>query len=194
MENEEGHWRECYCGYVEDVQDHVSSGPATEENAEICTVCGYEIAPKLPHVHTGGTATCESQAVCSGCEEPYGEFDSSNHTGGTEVRDAKDATETEVGYTGDTYCLGCNEIIEYGTEIPVVIIPTATPTPTETPSSTVTPTPEVEDTEVATPEIATEDVADEDTTPETGDNGVVVFVMIAFVSLLGMCVVKKVTR
>ncbi len=24
-----------------------------------------------------------------------------------EIRDAKDATYTEEGYTGDTYCLGC---------------------------------------------------------------------------------------
>ena len=68
--------------------------------------------------HTGGTATCHSKAVCTLCGEEYGEFDANNHDGGTEVRDAVAATETEDGYTGDTYCLGCGAKIATGEVIP----------------------------------------------------------------------------
>ena len=40
------------------------------------------------------------------------------HTGGTEIRDAKDATCTENGYTGDTCCKGCGAKLESGKVIP----------------------------------------------------------------------------
>ena len=40
------------------------------------------------------------------------------HTGDTEIRDAKDATCTENGYTGDTYCKGCGAKISDGKVIP----------------------------------------------------------------------------
>lgn len=46
-----------------------------------------------------------------------GAKDSDNHTGGTEIRGAKDATCTEEGYTGDTYCIGCGEKISAGIAI-----------------------------------------------------------------------------
>lgn len=36
----------------------------------------------------------------------------------TEIRNAKDATCTKDGYTGDTYCSVCNELLKQGTEIP----------------------------------------------------------------------------
>lgn len=71
-----------------------------------------------PHFHSGGTATCKDEAVCTGCGQPYGSKDSNNHTGGTEVRGKVDATSTTEGYTGDTYCLGCNTKIATGTTIP----------------------------------------------------------------------------
>lgn len=40
------------------------------------------------------------------------------HTGGTEIKDAKDATCTENGYTGDTYCKDCDAKLESGKVIP----------------------------------------------------------------------------
>ena len=40
------------------------------------------------------------------------------HTGGTEIKDAKDATCTENGYTGDTYCKDCGDKLESGKVIP----------------------------------------------------------------------------
>ena len=44
----ENHWKECEnCGTQTEKEKHTSSGEATEENAEICTVCGYVIHEKL---------------------------------------------------------------------------------------------------------------------------------------------------
>ena len=40
------------------------------------------------------------------------------HTGGTEQRNEKAATEYQDGYTGDTYCLGCGDLISEGSVIP----------------------------------------------------------------------------
>ncbi len=40
------------------------------------------------------------------------------HTGGIEIKDAKDATCTENGYTGDTCCKGCGAKLESGKVIP----------------------------------------------------------------------------
>lgn len=42
------HWKKCKnCDAVTEKQEHTSSGEATEENAETCTVCGYVIHEKL---------------------------------------------------------------------------------------------------------------------------------------------------
>ena len=78
----------------------------------VCTVCEYTCT------HTGGTATCKDKAVCEICGEAYGELNPENHTGGTHLEHEKAATCTEKGYTGDTYCSGCNEKIADGSEIP----------------------------------------------------------------------------
>lgn len=64
--------------------------------------------------HTGGISDCHTKAVCEVCGEAYGEFDMNVHTGGTEVKNAKEATVKEEGYTGDTYCKGCGEVISKG--------------------------------------------------------------------------------
>ncbi|MBR2387407.1 MAG: hypothetical protein IKB02_01420, partial [Clostridia bacterium] len=50
----DGHWHVCAnegCNETDTKADHISSGDATEDAAEVCTECGYEIAPKLNHVH-----------------------------------------------------------------------------------------------------------------------------------------------
>lgn len=44
-----GHWHKCgVCGITSNTEKHASGGVATTERAEICTICGYEIAPKKP--------------------------------------------------------------------------------------------------------------------------------------------------
>ena len=50
--DKDGHWHNCErCGEATESEAHISGGEATAENAEVCTTCGYEIAPK-----TGQTA------------------------------------------------------------------------------------------------------------------------------------------
>lgn len=66
--------------------------------------------------HSGGEATCVKKAICSVCKVEYGAVDPFNHKH-TEVRNAKSATCCEKGYTGDTWCIDCNKIIENGSEI-----------------------------------------------------------------------------
>ena len=86
-----------------------------------CKGCGAkpESGKVIPAAgHKGGTATCKDKAVCEVCRQPYGELNKNNHTGGTEVKDAKDATCTENGYTGDTCCKGCGAKLESGKVIP----------------------------------------------------------------------------
>ena len=77
----------------------------------ICTECGYGCA------HSGGTATCHTKAVCDACHNEYGEYNADNHDGGTKVSGDIKASCTQKGYTGDTYCLGCEKILTKGTEI-----------------------------------------------------------------------------
>lgn len=49
-----GHWHKCgVCGITSNTEKHSSGGAATTERAEICTVCGYEIAPKKPAASNG---------------------------------------------------------------------------------------------------------------------------------------------
>ena len=46
------HWYECtVCGKKEGIAAHTPGPEATEEAAQTCTVCNYELAPKLEHVH-----------------------------------------------------------------------------------------------------------------------------------------------
>ena len=47
-----------------------------------------------------------------------GKKDPENHVGGTELRNQKEATCTEDGYTGDTYCKGCDAVLLAGNVIP----------------------------------------------------------------------------
>ncbi|MBR4282581.1 MAG: hypothetical protein IKT35_02595, partial [Clostridia bacterium] len=61
--------------------------------------------------HEGGTATCNAKAECIVCGAEYGNVNANNHAGGTEILNASET------YTGDIYCLGCNEVIRKGTTI-----------------------------------------------------------------------------
>ncbi len=53
--DETNHWYECACGDKSGVETHVSSGAATETEAEVCTKCGYVIEEALVHTHSYGT-------------------------------------------------------------------------------------------------------------------------------------------
>lgn len=126
---------------------HTPGPAATEDAPQLCTVCSYELAPALEHTHvwgawisngdgthtrtcakdgshtetnacSGGIATCQSSAICAVCNTAYGAKDMTNHTGGTEVRGSVEATTSTEGYTGDTYCKGCNTKLADGKNIP----------------------------------------------------------------------------
>ena len=77
--------------------------------------CG-NVVNKAPH--EGGEATCNAKAVCSVCGQSYGELNVNNHQGETEIRNDIAADCGNEGYTGDTYCLGCNTKIADGEAIP----------------------------------------------------------------------------
>ena len=92
---------------------------------------------KLVH-HAAKAATCIAEGnieywECTVCKKLYSDKDAKNevttivtpkdpknHVGETELKNAKAATCTESGYTGDTYCKSCGELIEKGKASPVV--------------------------------------------------------------------------
>lgn len=142
------HWKEYSCCRAHAAEAAHTPGPAATEDApQLCTVCSYELAPALEHTHvwgawisngdgthtrtcakdgshtetnacSGGIATCQSSAICAVCNTAYGAKDMTNHTGGTEVRGSVEATTSTEGYTGDTYCKGCDTKLADGKTIP----------------------------------------------------------------------------
>lgn len=85
-----------------------------------CKDCGETLATgtaieKKPHT-VKTSATCISKAVCSVCGETFGEVDANNHVH-TTVKNLKEATCTQTGYTGDTYCTDCNKLLGMGKEL-----------------------------------------------------------------------------
>ena len=97
-----------------------------------CSRCGgtkTEEIPKTKHdyeEHVETPATCTSRGVsyyvCKNC----GLTTSKKQTPATghihtEVRNKKDATYTDDGYTGDTYCKDCGKKLETGTVIPKLV-------------------------------------------------------------------------
>ena len=85
-----------------------------------CKDCGETLATgttieKKPHT-VGTSATCVSKAVCSVCGEAFGEVDADNHVH-TTVKNLKEATCTQTGYTGDTYCTDCDKLLGMGKEL-----------------------------------------------------------------------------
>lgn len=146
--NDTNHWKEySCCGAHAEEAAHTPGPAATEDAPQLCTVCSYELAPALEHTHvwgawisngdgthtrtcakdgshtetnacSGGIATCQSSAICAVCNTAYGAKDMTNHTGGTEVRGSVEATTSTEGYTGDTYCKGCDTKLADGKTIP----------------------------------------------------------------------------
>ena len=74
---------------------------------DVCCTCVY------------AEATCTAKPTCTKCGgiDENGEINPDNHAGGTEIRNAVPATSTANGYTGDTYCLGCDVKLSTGSVI-----------------------------------------------------------------------------
>ena len=68
------HWHECVnCGEIADAEDHIPGPEATEEEAQLCTVCDYILNPALTHEHDFGETYAKDKTghwyACTGCEE-----------------------------------------------------------------------------------------------------------------------------
>lgn len=117
-----------------------TGGTATCTHKAVCTVCGNEYGNLADHSYTAQTkkaealktaGTCKDEAVyyysCSVCGAVehndahtfLGDKNPANHAGGTTTVNASepDHKNQVAGYTGDTKCLGCGEIIAHGTAI-----------------------------------------------------------------------------
>ncbi len=106
---------------VEDIDEtgHDPDSSWTQENGKHYHKCKNGCGTHLNEADcSGGTATCTEKAKCTVCGNPYGEKDADHHTGDTEVRDKKEASCTENGYTGDTYCKACDAKLQTGSVIP----------------------------------------------------------------------------
>ena len=82
----------------------------------VCKHCGYRYNDTYStHTILGNAEpTCCSGSTCVTCGYDDGRRDPNNHSGGTETVGAYEPVGDEPGYTGDTKCLGCGEIIEQG--------------------------------------------------------------------------------
>ena len=118
------------------------SDPAVERDAEKhwlrCSNCEEGKAYENTHSFGQGNMYLKSAATCisppvyyTSCGTCYykgtdtyvyqwGNLDPDNHEGGTEIKNAKAATCTEKGYTGDTHCKGCDVKLSDGTDIPAL--------------------------------------------------------------------------
>lgn len=79
---------------------------------EVCKNCG-EVKVHSFTPHEGGEATCVVKAVCEICGNKYGALDNNNHKN-TYVKNHIAATPTKDGYTGDTYCRDCDNLVAKG--------------------------------------------------------------------------------
>lgn len=84
------------------------------------------VIPKTDHTFDEGVitkaATCTEEGTktftCTVCRETKEETIAATGHQRTEIREKKEASCEEAGYTGDTYCLDCKTVIEQGESIP----------------------------------------------------------------------------
>lgn len=140
----EKHYHICtVCGTKDEGEAHTwNVEAATEKTDRHCTVCGYVAEEKLEPVHnhqgkhiSGKAATCTDEGnneywYCETCGKYFRDkeltqeiteketvIEAKGH-GKTELKNKKEATYTAEGYTGDTVCKDCGEVLEKGETIP----------------------------------------------------------------------------
>ena len=120
-----------------DNHEHTFGDPifAWSEDGKSCTVT-FVCAENPEHTESYETSVSDTVKVRATCSQMgtteykavYGAYsstkeiqdiplDAENHAGGTEIRNAKEATCEEEGYTGDICCKNCGEILQNGTGI-----------------------------------------------------------------------------
>lgn len=134
------HWKLCACGAEVDRAAH-AGGTATCTEKAVCDICGEEYGEVNVSNHTNLVKTEDKAPNCTEdgnieywyCENCGKYFSDENATaeitlaetvvpatghGETELKNQKDATCIEEGYTGDKVCAVCGEILEKGETIP----------------------------------------------------------------------------
>ena len=122
------HYRICALCTSESEHESCSGGTATCQKKAVCSHCKTEYGELAAHTWDAGEitkiATCKEKGEktfkctvegCTGTKTEEIAIDANNHVN-TEVLNAKDATCTEKGYTGDTHCKDCDDTVT-GTEI-----------------------------------------------------------------------------
>jgi len=87
MTDASGHWSVCtVCGHTSEPAVHVSVEEATDTKAQLCAVCGYEMAPALLHNHEAGESwSYDNDLHWKACE--CGEkLEEAPHTWGEETK------------------------------------------------------------------------------------------------------------
>ena len=134
-----GHYHVCItCGVKQTESAHVPGPAATEQSAQICTVCEYVIVPQLTHTHTltkveGNSADCVNigniEYYTCECGKWFTDaagtqlitdhasviIDAKGHT--YESLPYVEPTCTEVGYTAGVKCSVCDTVIRGHVEI-----------------------------------------------------------------------------
>lgn len=95
-----------------------------------------EAIAKKPHTWDTGSITTETTCIqkgiktytCTVCNTTKTEEIPATGHQYTELRNAKPATTDTEGYTGDTYCTDCNQLISKGTSIPKIPVDENAPT------------------------------------------------------------------
>ncbi len=173
-----GHWHKCSsCGATTNPERHVSGGPATTQQAEICTVCGYEIAPKRP----ADNNTNGGQDNNNGNNNSNSNTVSGNNAGGNSNSNTGSPDNASDNDDNDDPSDNNSHATPTPTPAPVTSTatpkpapkPTATPAVTVAPTTTPAPAPTEEstggDSAAATEEtVVMEDQTQNADTPETG--------------------------
>ena len=109
----ESHWLRCL--HCEEGKAHMSTHSFSQGNMYLKSAATC-ISPPVYYTNCG---TCYYKGTDTYVYE-WGQLDPENHDGGTEIKNAKAATCTEKGYTGDTHCKGCDVKLSDGTDIPAL--------------------------------------------------------------------------
>lgn len=85
-----------------------------------CEVCGYSVSPEgAATVTKNGTAYIVSDLTAN-CTITIQFRQKACEHKTTELRNQKDASCTEAGYSGDTYCISCGDLLAAGNVIPAL--------------------------------------------------------------------------
>ncbi len=108
---------------LKSIRTELKDQSLADHQAAICGKEGHFVCDGIKHGidqcehdHVFSEATCIAAAECSvkDCNESIGEKDPENHVGDIELRNARNATCAREGYSGDTHCTACDQLLGEG--------------------------------------------------------------------------------